>query len=96
MNVLDRILTGVADHASVPSATVQLLHNVAEQVRATAGNAAAAEQLADLVHAQASHIAAQVLANTPVVTATLHPDHAQAIVDKATGAAASGDQNPAA
>jgi hypothetical protein len=93
MNQLDRIVAGVADHASVPSATVQLLHNIAEQVRVTAGNGAASEQLADSLHEHAAHISGLVLANTPVVTALLHPEHAQIIAGKVGG---DQNDNPAA
>ncbi len=75
MNMLDRIRAGVADYATAPTSTVRLLHNIAAQIHATAGNRDAANALSDLLYREAGHLAALVLANTPVIAATppVHP-----------------------
>jgi hypothetical protein len=83
MNILDRVLVGVGDHPDAPGATMRMLHNLAEQVRNTSNNPSAVDQMADMIHASASHIVGQVFANTPVVTAMLHPDAVKAQVEKA-------------
>lgn len=88
MNVLDRILAGVTNHPTVAGGATAMLHNLAEQVRTTAMNPIAVDQMASLIREHASHIAAQIIANTPMQVVTVHPEHAQAIVDHVNAAAA--------
>jgi predicted NAD/FAD-binding protein len=83
MNILDRILTGVTDHPTIAGGALQMLHNLAEQVRATALNPTAVDQMADLIHTAAPKIVAAILANTPSQVVTVHPEHAAALVEKA-------------
>ncbi len=87
MNILDRILTGVTDHPSIAGSTLQMLHNLAEQVRATARNPTAVDEMADMIHTTAPKIVAAILTNTVSHVVTVHPDHAEAIVEKAAAPA---------
>jgi enoyl-[acyl-carrier-protein] reductase (NADH) len=96
MNVLDRILAGVTDNASISSGTSQMLHNLAEQVRVTATNPTAVDQIADLIHNNAAKITAAILANTPTVLVNLHPDHADVLATRADVGAAHPDSTSAA
>jgi len=75
-NNLDRLLEGVTENPAIHASVTRLMHNIAAQADIAGGNnPAAALALATMLRARAEHIAASVLANTPVIAATppVHP-----------------------
>src|ERR1700731_1521349 len=80
MNTLDRTVADVGDKTTIVASLMQLLHNVATEIRATAGNETAAHGLADMVDEHSEHMSKVVMANTPMILATppVHPSPANA------------------
>jgi len=75
-NNLDRLLDGVTASPTIHAGVVRLMHNIAVQADAAAGdNPGAAAALAAMLRTRAEQIASHVLANTPMIAATppVHP-----------------------
>jgi hypothetical protein len=75
MNALDRTAADVGDKRTITESIVQLLHNIASEVRGAAGNEEASRAHADMLDSNGPHLAAVVMANTPMILATppVHP-----------------------
>lgn len=76
MNLLDRTLEGVTDGRHLQPSLGRLLHNIAAQIRITAGSADATLGYADMLDRETDNLAGHVLANTPMIMATppYHPE----------------------
>lgn len=66
---LTRLTAAVERDKTVNESAATLLSQLSEQIRATAGDAAAANALADALDAQQQKLADAVVANTPAATA---------------------------
>lgn len=62
---LDRLTTEVAETVTVIDSAVVMIEGLAQQIRDTAGDATAANALADTLDAKANALAAAITANTP-------------------------------
>lgn len=64
-NQFDRLCDKVTDHVEVGDGVVQLLKNIASEIRVSAGNEAASQQLADSLDVKAAELTQHVLAHVP-------------------------------
>jgi hypothetical protein len=91
-SVLDALTAEVAATVTVEESALQLIDNIAAQLKAAGPNAAAIQQVVDTLTAERARLAADVAANTPAAPApAASPDRA---ILNSGDPGAPGDQAP--